>query len=72
MSLFQKGWLCATLGPIWAMILMYAWYKFFDRITSFNIDLELKKNNIAIGIVMSSIFIGIPICVGLIVGLSLL
>ncbi len=46
-------------------------YKLFNRITHFNIPGELEKGNLAVGVVVSGIFIMIGLIVGLIIGMSL-
>ena len=46
-------------------------FKMFDRVTPFDTSRELAANNIAIGIVVGSIFIGLGIAVGLVMGMGL-
>ena len=62
----------AAIAPIWGLILMRASYRAFDSITPFITAHELKNGNIAVGIVVGSIMLGIGICVGLITGFHLL
>ncbi len=61
----------ATMGATMALIFMIIGYKVFDKITPFDTHDQLKKGNIAVGIVIGSIFIGLGIAVGLVVGLGL-
>ena len=61
----------ALFGPIWGLILMRLAYSVFDRITFFKTAEELKNGNIAVAIVVGSIFIGIGICVGLTTGFAI-
>ncbi|OEU52386.1 MAG: hypothetical protein BA861_00840 [Desulfobacterales bacterium S3730MH5] len=58
-------------GAVLALGFMAVGYKLFDRITPFNTAQELDTGNIAIGIVVGSIFISTGLAVGLVVGLSL-
>ncbi|MBW1835317.1 MAG: DUF350 domain-containing protein [Deltaproteobacteria bacterium] len=44
-------------------------YKMFDRMTPFNTSKQLAEKNIAVGIVVGSIFVGLGIAVGLVSGL---
>ena len=46
-------------------------YKIFDRMTPFNTSKQLAEKNVAVGIVVSSIFIGLGIAVGLVIGMAL-
>jgi uncharacterized membrane protein YjfL (UPF0719 family) len=61
----------ATMGATIALIFMIIGYKVFDKMTPFNTHIQLEKGNIAVGIVIGSIFIGLGIAVGLVVGLGL-
>ncbi len=62
----------ATCGVALALGAMMIGYKLFDRITPFKTAAELDDGNVAIGIVVGSIFIGVGFAVGLVVGLSLI
>ncbi len=46
-------------------------FRLFDRITPFDTPTELAKGNIAVGIVVGSIFVGIGIAIGLVMGMGL-
>ncbi|MCK5165304.1 MAG: DUF350 domain-containing protein, partial [Desulfobacula sp.] len=43
----------------------------FDKLTPFDTSKQLSDNNIAVGIVVGSIFIGLGIAVGLVIGMGL-
>ncbi len=61
----------ATIGAILTLIFIVAGYKVFDRITPFDTSSELEKKNIAVGIVVGSIFVGLGIAIGLVIGMGL-
>ncbi len=61
----------AVFGVILTLIFMLLGFKFFDRITPFDTSKQLSDNNIAVGIVVGSIFIGLGIAVGLVIGMGL-
>ncbi|GAB4169909.1 MAG: hypothetical protein Kow00108_03780 [Calditrichia bacterium] len=46
-------------------------YQLFSKITHFNIQEELEKGNLAVGMVVGGLFIMIGLIVGLIIGMSL-
>jgi len=58
-------------GAILALILMIVGYRLFDKITPFDTSTELAGGNVAVGIVIGSIFIGLGISIGLAVGMGL-
>lgn len=62
----------AGCGVVLALMFMLCGYKMFDLLTPFNTGKELDEGNISIGIVIGSIFIGVGMAVGLVVGLSLI
>ena len=61
----------AIFGAILTVACMLIGYKIFDRITPFDTSRELAEKNIAVGIVVGSIFIGLGIAVGLVIGMGL-
>lgn len=61
----------ALIGAILALFFMMVGYKLFDRMTPFEASKELGSGNIAVGIVIGSIFVGLGIAIGLVVGLGL-
>ncbi len=61
----------ALLGAVFTLGLMAAGYRVFDRLTPFDTGVELRKGNVAVGIVVGSIFVGVGIAVGLVIGMGL-
>jgi uncharacterized membrane protein YjfL (UPF0719 family) len=61
----------ALIGAILALFFMMVGYKLFDRMTPFETSKELSSGNVAVGIVIGSIFVGLGIAIGLVVGLGL-
>jgi len=61
----------AISGAVLTMVCMVIGYKIFDRITPFDTSRALAEENIAVGIVVGSVFIGLGIAVGLVIGMGL-
>lgn len=61
----------ALFGAILTIAFMVIGYKIFDKITPFNTSKQLAENNVAVGIVVGSIFIGLGVAVGLVIGMGL-
>jgi uncharacterized membrane protein YjfL (UPF0719 family) len=61
----------AVFGALLTLGFMVAGYKLFDKMTPFDTSKELSENNTAVGLVIGSIFIGLGIAIGLVVGLGL-
>ena len=61
----------AILGALITIVLMMLGYKVLDWMTPFDTSQQLGENNVAVGIVVGSMFIGLGIAVGLVVGLGL-
>ncbi len=61
----------AIAGALLTLMFMMIGYKMFDRMTPFNTSKQLEEKNIAVGIVVGSIFIGLGIAVGLVIGMAL-
>ncbi len=61
----------AVLGALLTIVFMLLGYKILDWLTPFNTSKQLGEGNIAIGIVIGSMFVGLGIAVGLVVGLGL-
>ena len=61
----------AILGALLTILFMMLGYKVLDRITPFDTSKQLGNGNVAIGIVIGSMFVGLGIAVGLVVGLGL-
>lgn len=58
----------AIVGVLIGLIFMFIGYKIFDAVTPFDTSKELDDGNIAVGAVVSSIFIGISVMIGIIIG----
>lgn len=61
----------AILGALLTILFMVLGYKILDWLTPFDTSKQLGDGNIAIGIVIGSMFVGLGIAVGLVVGLGL-
>jgi len=66
-----RNFIYAVLGVIIGIIASISTYKLVNRATRFDIPNELEKGNLAVGVVVSGIFIMIGLIVGLIIGMSL-
>ena len=58
LSIILLNLLYTIIGAIITLIFMTIGYRIFDRMTPFNTSNELANQNIAVGIVVGSIFIG--------------
>lgn len=65
------NFLYAFAGAVLTILFMIIGYKLFDKMTPFDTSTQLSQNNIAVGIVVGSIFIGLGIAVGLVIGMGL-
>jgi uncharacterized membrane protein YjfL (UPF0719 family) len=61
----------AVVGAVLTLVFMVIGYHIFDKLTPFNTSQQLADKNIAVGIVVGSIFIGLGIAVGMVIGLGL-
>lgn len=61
----------AILGALLTILFMVLGYKILDWITPFDTSKQLGEGNVAVGIVVGSMFVGLGIAVGLVVGLGL-
>jgi uncharacterized membrane protein YjfL (UPF0719 family) len=61
----------AILGALLTILFMVFGYKILDWITPFDTSKQLGEGNVAIGMVIGSMFVGLGIAVGLVVGLGL-
>ncbi|MDY6880683.1 MAG: DUF350 domain-containing protein [Desulfatiglans sp.] len=61
----------AAIGAVLTILFMIIGYKIFDGLTPFSTSRELADKNVAVGIVVGSIFIGLGIAVGLVIGMGL-
>jgi uncharacterized membrane protein YjfL (UPF0719 family) len=61
----------AILGGSLTLLFMWLGCKIFNHLVCFNISEELSKGNVAVGLMIMGIFIGIGIALGLVIGLGL-
>ncbi len=61
----------AIVGALMTLVFMMIGYKIFDKMTPFNTSEQLAQKNLAVGIVVGSIFVGLGIAIGLVVGMGL-
>ena len=61
----------AVAGALLTLVFMIIGYKLFDGLTPFDTSKELAEKNIAVGMVVGSVFIGLGIAVGLVIGMGL-
>jgi uncharacterized membrane protein YjfL (UPF0719 family) len=66
-----RNFLYAIAGVMVGVASSVLTYKLINRITRFDIPVELEKGNLAVGVVVGGIFIMIGLIVGLIIGMSL-
>ncbi len=59
------------LGGLLTLIFMKISCVFFNRMVSFDISDELAKGNVAVGLMVMGLFIGIGIALGMVIGLGL-
>ena len=72
LTIVLSNMLYAGMGSVLTLCAMALGYKLFDKLTPFNTASELDDGNIAIGIVVGSIFVGLGIAIGLVVGMGLI
>ena len=70
-GIIVANFLYAIFGVIITLVFMILGFKIFDKITPFDTSKQLENNNIAVGIVVGSIFVGLGIAVGLVIGMGL-
>jgi len=56
----------AILGALVTIVLMMVGYKVLDWLTPFDTSQQLGENNVAVGIVVGAMFVGLGIAVGLV------
>ncbi|MCK4502025.1 MAG: DUF350 domain-containing protein [Desulfuromonadales bacterium] len=61
----------AILGALLTILFMLLGYKILDWITPFDTSKQLGEGNVAVGLVVGAMFVGLGIAVGLVVGLGL-
>ncbi len=70
-AIVVSNFIYAILGALLTILLMVLGYKILDWITPFDTSKQLGEGNVAIGVVIGSMFVGLGIAVGLVVGLGL-
>ncbi len=63
--------LYACMGGMLTLFFMWFGCKLFSHIVSFSIPDQLAKGNIAVGLMLMGMFIGIGTALGLVIGLGL-
>lgn len=71
MNITLINFVYAAVGALTALFFMGLGYVLFDKMTPFNAHDQLEKGNVAVGIVVGSIFIGLGLAVGLVIGMGL-
>lgn len=61
----------ALVGGFITLLFMWLGCRLFNRLVAFNIAEQLREGNVAVGIMVAGIFIGIGMAMGLVVGLGL-
>ena len=70
-SILALNFLYALAGAAVTIVAMAVGYKVFDGLTPFDTHRELAKGNVAVGVVVGSILVGLGIAIGLVIGLGL-
>ncbi len=65
------NFLYVILGGLLTLVFMKLSCSVFNRMVSFNINDELAKGNVAVGLMVMGLFIGIGIALGMVIGLGL-
>lgn len=65
------NFLYASMGGFLTLFFMWIGCKTFNHIFCFNISEELGKGNIAVGLMIMGVFIGIGTALGMVIGLGL-
>jgi uncharacterized membrane protein YjfL (UPF0719 family) len=65
------NFLYVILGGVLTLLFMKLGCSMFNKIVSFNISDELGKGNIAVGLMIMGLFIGVGTALGLVIGLGL-
>jgi len=61
----------AALGGFLTIWFMKLGCRSFNKIVNFNISDELAKGNVAVGLMIAGMFIGIGVALGMVIGLGL-
>jgi uncharacterized membrane protein YjfL (UPF0719 family) len=65
------NFLYVILGGMLTLLFMKLGCSMFNKIVTFNISDELGKGNVAVGLMVMGLFIGIGTALGLVIGLGL-
>jgi len=65
------NFLYAFIGGVMTIFFMWMGCKVFGHIVNFSIQDKLAEGNVAVGLMMMGIFIGIGTALGLVIGLGL-
>ncbi len=65
------NFLYVVLGGVLTLLFMKLGCSMFNKIVSFNISDELGKGNVAVGLMVMGLFIGVGTALGLVIGLGL-
>ena len=65
------NFLYASMGGFMALIFSYLAVKIFSHFMTFSVSEELGKGNIAVGLAVMGIFIGVGVSLGMVIGLGL-
>ncbi len=65
------NFLYVVLGGVLTLLFMKLGCSMFNKIVNFNISDELGKGNVAVGLMVMGLFIGVGTALGLVIGLGL-
>ena len=65
------NFLYVVLGGVLTLLFMKLGCSMFNKIVTFNISDELGKGNVAVGLMVMGLFIGVGTALGLVIGLGL-
>ena len=71
LSILVLNLVYAIFGAALTIVFMAVAFRVFNRLTPFDAHDELAKGNVAVGIVAGSIFVGVGIAMGLVIGMGL-
>ena len=71
LSIIVINFVYAIMGAALTIVFMAVAFRVFNRLTPFDTHDELAKGNVAVGIVVGSIFVGVGIAMGLVIGMGL-
>ena len=62
--------LYALIAVVIAVVAMRIGFHMLDHVTHFDTSEELKKGNVAVGLTVLGVFIGLGVAVGLVIGMA--